>query len=109
MERLLIDALDTIPLEDALELNVDSIDMTDLGIFDLSVNSEAAKVLSSPKQAQTAVSLSYDEPRSVSNQEMLTTEIETLPRKQINASRKRQREEMEYLRAKKSWKNISKT
>ncbi|CAK4344576.1 unnamed protein product [Aphanomyces euteiches] len=100
MERLLFDALDTIPLEEALELNVDVMEMDDFDVFDPSVSSHAAKVLSAPESPQTVDTTSSDGAQSPSDHEKPTSLVESAPRKQVNTSRKRQREEIEYLRSK---------
>ncbi|CAK4626294.1 unnamed protein product [Aphanomyces euteiches] len=66
----------------------------------MTLSSHAAKVLSAPESPQTVDTTSSDGAQSQSDHEKPTSLVESAPRKQVNTSRKRQREEIEYLRSK---------
>ncbi|RLO08796.1 hypothetical protein DYB28_015075 [Aphanomyces astaci] len=99
MDALMIDALDTMPLEEALAatFDVDAMLMDDFDLFAPSAvknNMSAAKVLSSSRsQTNTASTSDQEAPTPLGD------DAANRPKK-INHSRKRQREELEYLRSK---------
>ncbi|ETV71682.1 hypothetical protein, variant 1 [Aphanomyces astaci] len=100
MDALMIDALDTMPLEEALAatFDVDAMLMDDFDLFaPLAVknNMSAAKVLSSSRSQTDTASMSSDQEAPTP----LGDDAANRPKK-INHSRKRQREELEYLRSK---------
>ncbi|RHY91532.1 hypothetical protein DYB37_006144 [Aphanomyces astaci] len=101
MDALMIDALDTMPLEEALAatFDVDAMLMDDFDLFAPSAvknnMSAAAKVLSSSRSQTDTASMSSDQEAPMS----LGDDAANRPKK-INHSRKRQREELEYLRSK---------
>ncbi|KAF0709630.1 Aste57867_5855 [Aphanomyces stellatus] len=101
MDRHFLDAIDTLPLEEALTVNVD-VDAMLLDDFDMfaptAANATAAKVLSSPDSPVTDPAT--DTASLSSDQEALSAVEEAARPKKVNQSRKRQREELEYLRTK---------
>ncbi|KAG9415103.1 hypothetical protein AC1031_008532 [Aphanomyces cochlioides] len=101
MEHLLFDAMDTIALDEVLASNedVDALNLDDFNLFAPSqANAQAAKVLSAP-ESPVAVDLTSGSDGAQSSSDHETAEDKARP-KTVNHSRKRQREEIEYLRSK---------
>ncbi|CAK4082158.1 unnamed protein product [Aphanomyces euteiches] len=101
MDQLLIDALDMMPEEDVLTSTIDGIAVEDFEEFDAALNSTTSDSNLTSGGASSA-------PDSTADDSTVSSPLETpssgdevkRPVKKHNQSRKRQREEIEYLRSK---------
>ncbi|KAG9415100.1 hypothetical protein AC1031_008529 [Aphanomyces cochlioides] len=101
MDQLLVDALDMMPEEEVLTSTIDGIVVEDFEEFDASLNSTTSDSNLTSGGASSAPDSTADDSTVSSPLETQSSGDEVKkPVKKHNQSRKRQREEIEYLRSK---------